>query len=482
MANFFSLKGQETYTNPVLSDGRLIHSLNVVSSPYGGKSKRPGYAAFLGTPDNAQVQSLFSFTNINNVGTAFNLMRASGSSVYYSVQGTGAWTLAGNGTITNGGHFGMAIGNGGTVLIGGDGVGSTRHSTNGTSFTNTTLAPVSEYFLDYQGRMYAMGTNSNLFYSSAGDATNWNLSGTSDSSSFRIPGEGKGQKIFKASDRLIATNTGGHMFQWDGYNLIDMATSYGPSSPNSIGETEGYYFFINQFGHYGFDGSKAQLLSNAVQRFFYNRNDTGIAQNVFPEIPADCYMYDYFAAIGNVTDDFTRRPISNAVLNYNYQKNEYLMWQLYHVPTEFLSYTDIGGKEQFIFGDANGQCYQFDRTATSDNGNVITTEMVYLFNGGNDNAQYEKKWNWLRLFFNPGCEMNIQLAFSNTMTYEHLQWKNLTDLSPNPAQVSADGVCEIRLPQDTRSRFMFLRLYEADLNSKWSFYGVSIDAMPMIIQ
>ena len=154
-------------------DGALIHSVNMVSFPYGAKTKRTGYSTFLGTPDASTVNSLLDYHQ--NDGSTFYLYRASGSALYYSLQGTGAWTLSGNGTISNGAHFGGAILD--NTFIGGDGVGSTRHTTSGTSFTNTTLAPISEFFEQYQNRIYASGTAGDCFYSTTNDATNWNTSG-----------------------------------------------------------------------------------------------------------------------------------------------------------------------------------------------------------------------------------------------------------------------------------------------------------------
>jgi hypothetical protein len=446
----------------------------MVSMPLGAKSKRPGYTAFLGTPDTAQVQSLFAFPNIGNDASKINLYRASGSALYYSLQGTGAWTLAGNGTISNGAHFGAAIGNGGTVLIGGDGIGSTRHTTNGTSFTNTTLAPVSEFFADYQGRMYAAGSADSNFYSTTNDATNWNLSGTADSSSFRVPGEGKLQKIFVASDRLIESKSRGKLLQWDGFSQVDMSTTYGPSSPYSVAKVENYHFWLNQYGHFGFDGGNPQLLSNPIQRYFYNKQNTGIQGTLFPTIPAEAHYYDYLASIGTVTDDFTGRQIGNAILNYNFQKNEYLMWQFANNPTSYLSYTDLNNTRQLIFGDQSGQCYQINQTATSDNGTPIVTELVFLFTYGD--PSYEKKWDWLRLFFNPGCEVNIQAAFSETFTYQHLRWFDIVDNSSSPQQNASDGIVEYRFPQGSRSRLLFLRLYESSVTSQWVYYGSQIEA------
>ena len=188
--------GINSFLNPLLKDGLLIHAVNVKSDGYGFKTKRTGYSPFLGTADGAQVQSLHAFPNIGNDSTKVNLFRASGSAVYHSIQGTGAWTLSGNGTISPATHFGGAILE--NTFIGGDGVGSTRWSTNGTSFVNGTLAPVAEHFEQYGGRIYASGTGSYVSYSSAGDATNWNTSGTSDSATRLIPGEGKLGKLFKS--------------------------------------------------------------------------------------------------------------------------------------------------------------------------------------------------------------------------------------------------------------------------------------------
>lgn len=479
MSQYYPQDGINTYINPISQDGVIIHAVNVVSNPYGGKSKRSGYSAFLGTPDVAEIKNLYAFPNIGNASGSINLIRASGSSLYYSLQGTGAWTLMGNGTISDGAHFGAAIGNAGTVMIGGDGGGSTRHSTNGTSWTNTTGAPISDSWAQYHNRAYAGGTASTLFYSTTNDVTNWNLSGTADSSSLTVPGEGSNQSLFKSADRLIITKTRGDMFNWDDYQLIDMATNYGPSSPYSIADVEDYRFWINQYGHFGFDGANAKLLSNAVQRYFYNRRDTGIVYTEFSKIPAVAHVYDYFASIGTVTDDFTGRTISNAVLNYNYQKNEYLMWQLAHFPRAYLSYNDYQGKRQLIFGDEDGQCYKMEPTLTSDAGAPIPSELVILFTLGTPD---EKKWDWITLFFNPGCEINIQCAFSNTFTYEHLQWIDINDLSANPNQITDDGICEFRFPQDTRSRLMFLRLYENSDNSAWSYYGADINAVPQPIR
>ncbi len=425
----------------------MIHAVNVTTFPLGSKTKRAGYSAFLENPDSSQVQSLFSFPNIANNGTALNLYRASGSTLYYSEQGTGSWTVPANGTIASNSHVGHAILS--NTMIIGDGVGSTRHSVSGSTFIDTSLAPVSPDFMEYHRRVYALGTSQTEFYSTSNDATNWNTSGTSDSNSFEVPGAGKLLTHFKSEDKLIIPKSQGQIFRWDDFSLVDTATSYGPSSPYSVDEVEGYYFFANQLGIYGYSGGKPQLISNAIQRQFYNDEGTGIAG----------------LSVGDFTDDFTSRTITNGVIKYDYQKNDFLNWSLAHKPTAFHSYKDVTGSQQLIFGDATGQVYKTDSTFT-DNGSPIVSEMVYIYNY--KQPAEEKKWNRLILSFNPGCEAQVQIACSNTYTYEHLNWVEIGDVS--------DGVVDYKLPEGSRSRYLFLRIYDSSITSRFTYYGCSISA------
>lgn len=464
---YYQTGGINTYVNPLLQDGALIHAVNVVSFPYGAKTKRGGYSPFLGTPDNAQVNSLLDFHR--NDGTTFNLFRASGSVLYQSTQGTGAWTVTGNGTIANGAHFGAAILD--NTFIGGDGVGSTRYTTNGTSFTNGSLAPIAAFFEQYQNRVFAAGTASDLFYSTTNDATNWNTSGTSDSSSIKIPGAGKLSKIFKTADKLVTTKNSGVMHKYDGYSVIDMCTKYGPSSPYSVAAMEDARFYMNQYGHFLYTGARPQILSNPIQRQFYNVASSGIAGSVFPNIPAECHIYDYVAAVGTIVDDFTSRTISNAIIKYDYQKNEYLNWSFANNPTAWLSFKDTNLAQQLIFGDTSGQCYQMDNTLT-DNGVAITAEMVFLFTLGAPG--FEKKWNFWRGFFNPGCEAKVQVACADVLSYANLNWQDIGDVS--------NGVVEFRFPPASRSKFLFLRIYDSSTNSRFSYYGSEIQAQLQIIE
>lgn len=295
------------------------------------------------------------------------------------------------------------------------------------------------------------------------------------------------------------------MFQWDQNSLVDMNTAYGPTLPWAIGNIDSERFYTNQYGVFMYDGNQRQLISNAVQRQFYNRANTGMGSSQIGPTSSACgaaYLWNYFVTLGTVTDDFTGRQIPNAILNYDYQKNTFVDWSFSNTPTAMLSYTDANNQKQLIFGDSAGQCYKLDPTATSDNGNPIATDMVFLFSYAAQQQQfsqtsastisemsYEKKWNWFRAFLNPGCEINVQFAFSNSFTYQHLRWSDpisTINLTPGGIATFADGVFEVRFPNDinnpARSRFLFVRFYENSDNSQWTLYGMAIDATPNIIQ
>lgn len=503
MLEYFSLNGLDTYSSPMIGrDGQMIHGVNVTTFPLGGISKRPGYTTFLGTADGSQVNSLFYYPQQS--GTQMFLHRASGSSFYYSQQGTGAWTLAGNGTIAPGAHVGAAILN--NIFIIGDGAGSTRYTSNGTAFTNATLAPVGQYLSQYGNRIYITdGISSVITYSSAGSADNWSITSPADSSSFVIPDEGAAGPLFVAGDRLDITKTKGKMFQWDQNNLVDMTTKYGPTMPWAISSIDSEWFWANQYGVFMYDGNEKQLISNAVQRQFYNRQNTGMPSTQIGPTSSACgaaHIWDYFLTIGTITDDFVGRQITNAILKYDYQKNTFVNWQLNDTPTAMLGYTDANNQKQLIFGNSSGQCFKLDPTATSDNGKSIPTDMVFVFNYAAQQQQfsqtsassvsemsYEKKWNWFRAFLNPGCEINVQFSFSNSFTYQHLKWSDpisTSNLVSSNIATFSDGVFEIRFPNDqnnpARSRFLFVRFYENSDNSQWTLYGMAIDATPNIVQ
>ena len=193
----FNLGGINHIVNPLLQPAdNLLRAVNVETDVIGAKKKRVGYITYLGIPDTNQVNTLFDWHRNN--GTQFWNYRASGSILYYSQQGTGDWTICGNGTIPNNDNVYHDVLEDTLVIT--SPTGTTRHSTTGTSFTDTSSAPVGGVgVIEFNQRIWIAGTSSNTFYSTTGTPTDW----TSDSSSILIPGEGKLLSAFKESNRLV---------------------------------------------------------------------------------------------------------------------------------------------------------------------------------------------------------------------------------------------------------------------------------------
>ena len=434
----------------------MIRCLNVSIDQFGAIKKRPGYSLYLGTNSGQQILDLFHFRLDN--GTQFWNYKNENGTIFYSSQGTSDWTLCGNGTFTAATHVGFGIME--NKMIAGDGVGSTRHTTDGTSFTNTSAAPIASRFAEYQQRIYAIGTASDLFYSTTGTPTDW----TSDSSSIHIPGAGKLLDVIKVADRLVTTKNSGLMHRWDGYNLYDLSTNLGFTSPQSVANVEDYRFGLNRLGFFGFGGDKPEIISNPIEKIIYNDTGEGIIGTTFDNAPGIAHKYEYFASIGTVTDDLTDETVPNAVVVYDYQADDWMVSTFANRPTAFLSYKDANGSQQIIFGDANGQCYTYGNGALNDNGSPIEVIMEGVIHG---NTLLAKDWKYFRAAFNPGCEAQILVAWSNTFNKADKRWINLGQ--------ALSGAVEYRFPSGAQDRFLYWKIIESSRNSRLNFYGFEVE-------
>ena len=452
-----NLGGVNVKSNPLGNSGELLRAVNVDPYHIGAWKRRPGVITYLGTPDNASVSCMFNFSN--NTGTQFWNHRVSGGSVYYSTQGTGAWTICGNGTLGAGAFTSPAVLEN-TMLIG-DGTANTRHTTNGTSFTDTTNAPKAPFFAQYQNRIWAGGTASSTFYSNVGTPTDW----TNDSSSINIPGAGKMNQLFKTADRLVSSKNSGGMFRYDGYNLVDLSTNLGPSSPQSLGTIEDYRFFLNRYGIFGYGGAKPQLLSNKIEKQIYNDAGVGVAGTTFNAAPGIAHRYDYFLSVGSIREDLTDEPINNALIIYDYRLNQFRNYSMAVQPTSFLSFQDASGNQQLVFGDGAGQCYQLAGTATTDNGTAITSYIEGFIHG---DSFLDKKWNWIRMMFNPGCQAQVQIAITDTFTRQSKSWQTLGQ--------AKDGVVEYRFPGGAQGKFLFYKISDSSKTAPFEWFGAEFDA------
>ena len=453
----FQLLGINNKLSPLLhKPGQTIRNINTEVDVIGGFKKRPGYVTYLSDLD-AEITSLFTWQR--NSGTQFWNYAVAGGSLFYSTQGTGAWTICGNGTLTSGARPGNTVLE--DTMVIGEGTAATRHTTTGTSFTNTTSAPIANWFTEYQNRIWAGGTASNLFYSTTGTPTDW----ASDSSSIAIPGPGRINGVFKAADRIITSKNSGIMFRYDGFNLVDLASNLGPTSFSSIGSVEDFKFYLNRLGGFGFNGARPEILSNPIEKLIYNDAGSGIAGTVFDNAPGVVHRYDWLTAVGTVTDDLTNETIDRCILKYDYQLDDWTTWNFANLPTAWNSYKDASGVQQLIFGDSGGQCYTFGGTALDDNGVAIDSviEGVLHF----DAPDLDKQFNYIRAFANPGCEGQFMVAPANTFTKDAKKWVSVGDLH--------DGFVEMRFPGDSEGRLLFWKFIESSRQSRFSFMGFEVD-------
>ncbi len=452
----FNISGLNLKLSPFLHrEGELIRSVNVENDTIGAKKKRPGYTTYLASLG-AEVTSLFNWTR--NSGTQFWNYAVAGGSLFYSRQGTGAWTICGNGTLTNGARPGYAVLE--DTMVIGDGTAVTRHSTDGTSFTNTTSAPIANWFAEYQNRIYAGGTASSLFYSTTGTPTDW----TSDSSSYSIPGPGRINNVFKTADRLIIPKNSGGMYRWDGYNLADLVTNLGPTTPY-IAEVENFKFLANRQGVFAFGGASPEIISNPIERQIYNDAGSGIVGTMFENAPTIAYRYDLLIGAGTITDNLTDETLNRAILKYDYQQDEWANWEFANMPTAFGTYVDENRDRQMIFGDSTGQCYTFGGTNTSDNTSAIEVVMEGFLHL--NTPETSKKFNYVWAFGNPGCEAHVQVAISDTFTKAKKKWLSLGDFN--------DGVAQLRFTGGSEGRLLFWKVTESSTSARFQFFGFAVD-------
>src|SRR3990167_589921 len=439
--------------NPLaIKPGDMIRCVNIETDQFGAKKKRPGYTTYLGTmPNGSVVSDLLNFQLDN--GTQFWNYAFAGGNLYYSQQGTGDLTICGNGTLDATGTLCAAVSEN-TLLIG-DGVSATRHSTDGTSFTNTTAAPIAVDMEPYQNRIYIAGTASTLFWSNTGTPTDW----TNDSSSINIPGPGKLTTLRKLNDRLVTGKNSGIQHRWDGYNLFDLSTTLAPTSSRSLSQVEGVDFGLNRLGVFTYNASSPELISNPIEKQIYNDSNEGIIGTSFDNAPGIAHKYEYMLSIGTVTDDLTDETISDCILVYDYQADEWWNNTFANRPTSWLSYKDASSDQQLIFG-AGSQCYTYGGTQTSDNTATIETVMEGILHGG---TLLDKKWNWFRASFYPGAEGHVQLAISDTFTKGKKNWIS--------ASQTVDGVVEHHFPEGSRGKFLFWKISEASRNARMHFLG-----------
>lgn len=447
------------------TDGDLLVCQNLDSYPIGAKTKRCGYTTYLGTLPN-RVNSLFSWQK-PSTGDLF-LYAASNNGLYHSIEGTGDWTISGNGTITSVipgvGHASLD-----DYLIIGDGAGSTRHTTNGTSFTNTTLAPVGNKMCEFNQRIYIGGTNNYLYASELGSAAGWDTTTTNPSFSEPITGRGTISAVRNVNGEVLTTKSGGAMVHFDGYQKYQNPSSMGPISPWSMDEYNGIWFWINRDGMIAHD-TYPKVISRPVQDLFYSNFGTGVSYSYLQSGPGVVYKDDYMVSVANITSQLVPETVNDMVIKYNVPSNEF-SWYKYAVrPYAFHRFIDRSGNEQLLFGENNsGQVYIRSGTATSDNGTAITARMMGFLDFGD--PKKEKIVKEVAALTSPGCGATLQIAMSNTLDLNSLNWHTFPDLH--------SGYTAYSPPKPLRGRYCFYRLTESSTDKPFTFYSLMFDIDPI---
>lgn len=465
MSQYFSIKnfgGINTKVNPLLQpDGSLLTSVNLASDPIGAKTKRGGLEEFLDNPDNSQVNNLFTFSS----GTLNYLYRMSGTiCYYYEIGGTAdSWTPVANGTFTGGGRVGHTTLY--DTMILGNGLGSTRHTTNGTSFTNTSLAPLAPYWSQLFGRVYA-ANDQTLFWSSANDATNWQTSGTSDSSSIQLPGGGTANGLFSTYNRIIASKSSGIMHRWDSFSREQVPGNLAPTSDSAVADMDDLKLYANRLGIYSFTGNYPKLISRPIEKQFYNQENTGIPGTLFSQLAGGEYQYNYYLSQGSFTDPMTGYSLDRAVAVYDYLNNQYGNYQWPILPTAYGEYIDENGQSWQLIAGTSGQVYRVNPTLASDSGEAIEAYMEGFSVVGKDYKDKKIYRAWVHT--NPGCQAKLQISMTNNIYETTRKWFDVGDLSR--------GVTYVEFPQDmNRGKYLFYRFYESSSDTPWTIYGITFE-------
>ncbi len=437
--------------------GDLLRSVNIETDEAGVLTKRPGYITTLGTANGSAVVDLFAWQKDD--GTTTILYRNSGGVLYSSTQGTGAWTATTNGTITAGVHVGHAVLEN-TLMIG-QNSGTMRHSTSGTAFTDTSGAPGVGYLASKFNRIWAWGTSSDLTYSTQGTPSDW----VSDSSSLKVPGAGKGHGLFVCNDRLVAPKNSGLLFTYDDYNLRQVPTDQGPSSPTSLGEIEGVFTYLNRDGVWGYGGDRPKLLSIPVEKLLYNNSGSAVAGTAFDGAAGIGYRLDYYLSLGTTTENVTGETINDCVLKYDTKNGGWTTFSYANFPTSWATYIDNDGNQQLVFGASNGQCYKVAGTATSDNGSPIESIGMGVLHFGVPEA--DKDFHWIDISANPGCQAKVAVAVAGAFRKEGMKWRDVGDLST--------GSTRYYFPDKTRGKLLFWKIYDYSESPPWKLYGFTVN-------
>ena len=395
----------------LMKDSDLLSCVNMYTRQYGAKKTRFGYQVLLDNPDNSQVQAL----NFSEYGSNRYLMRVSGSKVYsYPFSGGTTWgssTLSLDSSPTTIPQFTQLSGQGIPV---GSPVESTNYThmvdgatgylctTDGINFTTfpflTPLAANPPSLLTaWQGRAFANSDTTRFAFSSSqfdlyvnpnysdpGQVNRpWNIplvDANNDPGAWGVPDQqnagfyGNMIMLTDGINRVNAYYQNG-IVKWNGQTTIEMPFN-DAIVPNMIttGQRTQLDYFVSYGRIYSNDGTSINEVSFGVRKIledtFFNN---GVGPNAFA-FSWSSYVFFYF---GNMTVD--GKLLTNAMLVYNEDFNEWYVWSLAHNMSCMSTYTDVNGNVVLISGDVNGNTYVWDKSYTTDAGQPISYYMRTKF-------------------------------------------------------------------------------------------------------
>lgn len=227
------------------------------------------------------------------------------------------------------------------------------------------------------------------------------------------------------NNNLVLHKASGGIYLYNGNTISNPLQSNNPSfnapgnaaaSPYAIDQINGTEFFLNHDGVYAYTGGYPTNISYSVYDFIQNMDPTQ-----YKNAPGITFNQKYYLAIGDITDNFGN-TISNCILVYDYILNFWETYSFATLPTVWCVVVDSNGQQQLLFGDGNGQVFQYNLGIANNGkpGNAIL-QTHYLTWGAPEKT---KEWQSYVLNTNPGANFQLQASvdWSN-------QWKTITTTS-----------------------------------------------------
>lgn len=386
-------------------------------SKIGCATKRDGYTYILNTPDASEILTLIPF----EVGSYRKLIMINAAGKLYCADPAvdSTWGSAKLTGLSTSGRWGWTVlhdGSGNPYMILGNGI-EVYKTTNGTTFSAVSGAPLAKYWASYQERVYAAGVPADedvLHWCSIGDLTNWSAVAPNDSSSLNIDKHSGGtiQNIRALNDRIVIYKKT-RMKRWDEEYLRTVMSSDGLDAPYSLAEINGMAFSLDRNAIRLYDGNAPQELSSKIEDLIFGIN---FGTTNTPRICGEVFKKKYYLSVGTITDE-DGNTISNAWIVYDFNKNAFWLYSLAHQATAMTKLMCSDGVQRLYFGGTAGKVWQMFSGDTDDGTEIEAYLEGHVFYPAGIETFIEPKEVTVVSKF--GHEMKVQLTddySDNTIT------------------------------------------------------------------